>query len=287
MHAVLVVDDDRSMLRLVEEVLRRAGDYDLTLAETGLEGLDAIQEKASNGGRFGALVSDMRLPDISGEELLRRAKSVDPTLPVIVITAYKTNDNVLRCLEHGACDYITKPFDVRELIEAVERACVRSREYEAEGGVRIEHGASDWIELTAPSDYEYVERFRRFAEVLYGTGLTDEEKEDVRVAVDEIGQNAVEWGNREDRSKTIRLQYRMLPDRLVFRIEDEGKGFDVDALSDPSRDPLAHIMERMSEGKRMGGYGIFMTKNVMDDVVFNERGNVVIMTKRLRKGRKE
>ena len=75
----------------------------------------------------------------------------------------------------------------------------------------------------------------------------------------------------------------MLPDRIVFRIEDEGAGFDVDALADPSKDPLAHIMERMSDGKRMGGYGIFMTRKVMDDVIFSERGNVVIMTKRLRK----
>ena len=283
MQAVLIVDDDRSMLRLVEEVLRRAGNYSLTLAETGLDGIRAIEEKQSSGGRYGAFVSDMRLPDIPGEELLRRAKSIDPSLPVIVITGYKTDDNVLRCLEYGACDYITKPLDVRDLIEAVERACARPREDESASAIRFEHRTADWVELTAPSDYEFVERFRRFTENLYGTGLTIEEKDDIRLAVDEIGQNAVEWGNREDRSKRIRLQYRMLPDRIVFRIEDEGAGFDVDALADPSKDPLAHIMERMSDGKRMGGYGIFMTRKVMDDVIFSERGNVVIMTKRLRK----
>ena len=287
MRAVLVVDDDRSMLRLVEEVLKRAGEYDLTLAETGIEGLDAIEKKSLRGERFGAFVSDMRLPDIRGEDLLRRAKSVDPSLPVIVITGYKTDDNVLRCLEYGACDYITKPFDVRDLVEAVERACARPREYELADSVRIEHKGTDWVELTAPSDYEFVERFRRFTEQLYGTELTDEEKEDIHLAIDEIGQNAVEWGNREDRSKRIRLQYRMLPDRIVFKIEDEGTGFEVETLSDPSKDPLAHIMERMTEGKRMGGYGIFMTKKVMDGVIFNERGNVVIMTKRLRKVRPE
>jgi len=110
---------------------------------------------------------------------------------------------------------------------------------------------------------------------------------DIRLAIDEIGENAVEWGNREDRSKKIRLQYRMLPDRIVFRIEDEGEGFDVDAVADPSKDPFAHIMERMTEGKRMGGYGIFMTKKVMDDVIFSRRGNVVMMTKRLRKAPEE
>ena len=94
-----------------------------------------------------------------------------------------------------------------------------------------------------------------------------------------IGQNAVEWGNREDSSKHIRLSYCMFNDRVVFKIQDEGEGFDVKKLKDPSRDPLTHIMERISDGKRMGGYGIFMSKSIMDDIVYSERGNVVVMTK--------
>jgi anti-sigma regulatory factor (Ser/Thr protein kinase) len=78
----------------------------------------------------------------------------------------------------------------------------------------------------------------------------------------------------------------MFNDRVVFKIEDEGEGFDMKALKDPSRDPLAHIMERMSDGKRMGGYGIFMTRSIMDDIQYSDRGNVVVMTKLFTSARK-
>jgi anti-sigma regulatory factor (Ser/Thr protein kinase) len=111
--------------------------------------------------------------------------------------------------------------------------------------------------------------------------MATEEKEAIRLAIDEIGTNAVEWGNRGDRSKKIRISYCLFDDRIVFKVEDEGDGFDPDALGDPSVDPLAHIMARMQSGKRAGGYGVFLTKNVMDEVIYSDKGNVVLMTKYL------
>ena len=97
--------------------------------------------------------------------------------------------------------------------------------------------------------------------------------------MDELGQNAVEWGNRNDRKKQIHLSYCVFNDRIVFKVEDEGEGFDPGTLRDPSIDPLKHIMERMKEGKRAGGYGVFISKKLMDDVIYSESGNTVLMTK--------
>ena len=139
----------------------------------------------------------------------------------------------------------------------------------------------DWVELTASTDVEYLSRFRAFTEVLLSSKLDEEAREDIRLAIEEIGRNAIEWGNRGDRSKKIHLAYCLFPDRLVIKIEDEGEGFIPEDLDDPSIDPVAHIHRRRREGKRVGGYGIYIVRKVMDEVLFSKKGNSVIMTKRL------
>jgi anti-sigma regulatory factor (Ser/Thr protein kinase) len=176
---------------------------------------------------------------------------------------------------------------VAKLLRAAERAISRRKQMPEDlGGLEVKSDVRGWVELTAPSHFEYVERFQRFIQQLYESTMHREDIEDVRVAIDEIGQNAVEWGNREDPDKHIHLSYCMFNDRVVFKIEDEGEGFEIGKLKDPSRDPLAHIMERMADGKRMGGYGIFMTRSIMDDIQYSERGNIVVMTKLFASARK-
>jgi serine/threonine-protein kinase RsbW len=109
--------------------------------------------------------------------------------------------------------------------------------------------------------------------------MSEEVREDVRLAVEELGRNAVEWGNKFDHHKRVRLSYRLFDDRIVFRIEDEGEGFLPEAVPDPSIDPIAHVERRAREGKRHGGFGIHIVKSMMDAVEYNEKGNVVEMTK--------
>jgi anti-sigma regulatory factor (Ser/Thr protein kinase) len=139
--------------------------------------------------------------------------------------------------------------------------------------------AEGWIELVAPSASDYVERFKAFVERVGRTPLSDADKADLNWAIDEMARNAIEWGNREDRSKKLRLSCCVFSDKVVVKIEDEGAGFAPETVHDPSRDPLVHVMERLSEGKRPGGYGVFMTRRLMDEVIYSERGNVVLMTK--------
>jgi serine/threonine-protein kinase RsbW len=136
-----------------------------------------------------------------------------------------------------------------------------------------------FVDLTVISDPAEAERFQRFAERLLARTLKGDEKNALRIALEEIVRNAIEWGNQNDRTKKLRLSYCLLQDRITFRIEDEGSGFDPSALQDPSLDPRAHISGRLASGKRMGGWGIFLTRKLMDEVRYNSRGNVVFLTK--------
>ena len=139
--------------------------------------------------------------------------------------------------------------------------------------------AEGWLELVSPSHFDYVRRFKEFVERLADAPLAEEDREGLRLAIDEMARNAIEWGNRQDHLKALRLSCCIFDDKLIIKIEDEGEGFDTEALSDPAQDPVAHIMKRLDQGKRAGGYGIFLTRRLVDEVMFNERGNVVLLTK--------
>ena len=113
---VLVVDDERSMRELLSIVLRREG-YDVTLAENGRTAVGAMER-----GRFDLLISDIKMPDMSGVEVLREAKRIDPDILGIMITAFASADTAIEAMRLGAHDYLSKPFDVDELKIKVRNA---------------------------------------------------------------------------------------------------------------------------------------------------------------------
>jgi two-component system response regulator PilR (NtrC family) len=106
---VLVADDERSMRELLSIVLKREG-YEVVLAETGGQAVQSLERQP-----FDLLISDLKMPDMSGVDVLRSAKQIDPELSAILITAYSSTETAVEALRLGACDYLTKPFDVDEL----------------------------------------------------------------------------------------------------------------------------------------------------------------------------
>ncbi|MCX7934686.1 MAG: ATP-binding protein, partial [Planctomycetota bacterium] len=114
---------------------------------------------------------------------------------------------------------------------------------------------------------------------LFATRLPRETCEDLRVAIEEVGRNAIEWGNRFDPQKRLRISYCFFHDRVVLKFEDEGEGFQPQSLPDPSADLHGHLAARASAGKRPGGFGVLLVQSIMDEVVYSEKGNVVVMTK--------
>ncbi len=274
---ILVVDDERNIRAVLRDILL-LGDtgFEVEEAADGREALEKLR-----GAAFDVVLSDVVMPRMTGTELLRVLAEERPDLPVIMITAVRDQDEILACLCAGAWDYILKPFDLDQVRAAVRRAVAVSANFQTDReDIRISAG-QDWLELTAASEVEYLHRFRRFTEILLGTRLSSAEREDIRLAVEELGRNAIEWGNRYDRDKRVKLSYACHPDRIVFRIQDEGEGFLHASLRDPAADPVEHMNLRREEGKRPGGYGVFIVRKIMDEVKFNEAGNVVTMTKML------
>jgi len=122
---ILVADDERSMRELLAIVLKREG-YEVVLAEDGRSALAALEKQPVD-----LLVSDIKMPDMSGVDVLRAAKAIDKDILGIMITAFASTETAVEALRLGAYDYVTKPFKVEELKQRVQKALER-RELEQE-----------------------------------------------------------------------------------------------------------------------------------------------------------
>jgi two-component system response regulator PilR (NtrC family) len=103
---ILVVDDEQSMRELLAIVLKREG-YEVQLAENGQTAIALLERDP-----FDLLISDIKMPDMSGVDVLRAAKNIDPHVLAIMITAFASTDTAVEAMRLGACDYLSKPFDV-------------------------------------------------------------------------------------------------------------------------------------------------------------------------------
>jgi two-component system response regulator AtoC len=112
--SVLVVDDELLIRKSLSKVLRAKG-YVVELASTGAEGL----EKAADV-RPHVMILDMRLPDTDGLSVLRRVRHLDPLLQVIVITAFGDVQSAVDAMKLGACDFLRKPYEMDDIVMAVE-----------------------------------------------------------------------------------------------------------------------------------------------------------------------
>jgi two-component system response regulator PilR (NtrC family) len=122
---ILVVDDERSMRELLAIVLRREG-YEVLLAENGRTALDALEREPVD-----LLISDIKMPDMSGVDVLRAAKQVDQDILGIMITAFASTETAVEAMRLGACDYLSKPFDV-DLLKMKVREKIENRELRRE-----------------------------------------------------------------------------------------------------------------------------------------------------------
>jgi two-component system KDP operon response regulator KdpE len=125
MHRILIVDDEASIRRGLRATL--AGlEFDTTEAARGEEAISLVRSS-----HFDAVLLDMNMPGIGGLETCRRIRQIAPRIPILVVTVRDSADDTVEALETGADDYITKPFNLRELIARM-RSAIRRSQFEDE-----------------------------------------------------------------------------------------------------------------------------------------------------------
>ena len=237
------------------------------------------------------IVCGLMRPGSAGWALIAKLRAKGERAPILVLLPKPEFKPLAEALAAGADDFLLESAGTAELRQAISALIARTAERErADGSLCTAplHGATVSVEqhadgpalvMSAPTNSAQLESFLRFGERLVAGELPSAEQMHLHLALEEIVQNAKEWGNQFDPAKNIRVACSLKPDRIVFSIEDEGEGFDPSTVPDPSIDPKAHIMRRIASGKRIGGWGLFIAKKRMDEVVFNEKGTGVRMSK--------
>ena len=121
MATLLVVENEPALLGLLSTLLK-GEQHDVTSAKSGEEALSILEKRS-----FDLMLSDIRMGKVDGMELLRRAREMIPSMPVIMLTAYGTVSTAVDALKLGAFDYLTKPFKIDELLNTVRRALEYNR----------------------------------------------------------------------------------------------------------------------------------------------------------------
>ena len=122
---ILIIEDDPDGRRSVAEAMEEAG-YAVTTAATGKTGIRLFQEQT-----FNAVLSDIRLPDLDGQKVLERLRTINAAVPVLLMTAYGTVSAAVAALKAGAYDYVLKPLNLTDIqskvAHAIENQCLRSQ----------------------------------------------------------------------------------------------------------------------------------------------------------------
>jgi len=214
-------------------------------------------------------------------ELLRKIRRVRPHTRLIILTDQTTPDDVIAAMRARAFSYFSKPLSLESLADMIHSA--------AEGpcwdeGIEVLSATPSWICLAASCDPKTAERLVQFINEI--SDLPDAEREDVATAFREILWNAIEHGGQFDPNEFVEISYLRARHMVMCRVKDPGKGFSLDqirhtALANPPEDPLRHAAYRETQGLRPGGYGVLLAKELVDELIYDEKGNDVLLIKYL------
>jgi len=274
---ILLVDDDRGLRLVLSALLTEAG-HVVDLAGDGPEALAML-----DGGAFDIVLLDIGLPSMSGLDVLAAARALAAPPAVVVMTADDTSETLLEAVRRQAYRYLRKPFPPSAIIEVVDDAAASASA--ATLSIEVVSARPEWLELIAPCALEMADRIRSFVMHLEAD-LPEPVRESVAQAFRELLTNAIEWGGKLDPERKVRISCVRAKRMLLYRIADPGEGFDIDrlrhaAISNPDDDPIRHLIVREEKGLRPGGFGLAMTRSLVDELIYNEARNEVMFIKYL------
>ncbi len=299
MGKVLVVDDSASDRYLVEVFLKEDPQLKLTFASDGRQALLAL-----DGDRPDVVLTDLHMPGMDGLELVQRIRAGHPKIPVILMTAFGSEDLAMRALRSGAASYVAKKNLQENLLETVTYvlgAASTTKEEERALGCLTQAESRFVLEndetLITPLCGLLEADLRRLE---FGD---DTDLIRVAVALREALINAMHHGNLEVSSEVqvhdaqeydrllaerrgtdpyqqrrIHLTATVTPAAASYVIRDDGPGFDPSCVPDPT-DPANLEKSR--------GRGLLLISTFMDEVYHNENGNQITMSIRARRGGEE
>lgn len=273
---ILLVDDEAGVLDMLRAAL--CSDGQIETASTGEAALDCVRQVP-----YDVVLTDIKMPGMSGIELLEHLREIRPQTRVIVITGTGTPDTVIASLKRHAFSYLCKPFTVNALRDAIHAAldCEHN-----DDDIRILSAKPTWVTISLSCKLELADRILHFLRAM-DMDLSHDDQEHIATAFRELLINAIEHGGHSDPDKRVELSYVRTTRAIIYYLRDPGEGFSFDqiphaAISNHPDDPVHHTEIRDQLGIRPGGFGLLLTRNMVDELIYSEKGNEVMLVKYLK-----
>lgn len=273
--SALLIGNDADVKAALLKVLQPP-DWDIEECSSLSEALELAGAR-----KFNLVVTSPQSSGKEDVEFLRRIRRVSPRTRVIILTDGGTPEDVIASMREHAFGYLSKGLTVDALADTV-RAALQTPDWT--DGIEIMSATPQLLTLAVRCKVSTAERLMQFLREI--CDLPDEERQDVGTAFREMLLNAMEHGGQFDPKKYVEVCYVRTRHVAMVRIKDPGDGFTLEevrhaAIANPPDDPMAHVAKRHEAGMRPGGFGVMLAKHLVDELIYGEKGNEVLLVKYL------
>ena len=273
-NALLVGSDFQT-----EEQLRNIlepGNWTIQRARDNATALAMVQKK-----NFDLILTSEKTSGKEDIELLRKIRRIRPHTRLIILADESTPADVITSMRERAFSYFSKPYSPDALAVMIQHAI---NDPVWDDGIDVVSATPEWIRIRARCDFKTADRVLQFFDEI--AELPDRERNAVGTAFREMLTNAIEHGGRLDPTQQVEISYVRARHMVTCLINDPGEGFTLDeiphaAIANPDDDPVRHLEYRDALGMRPGGFGVLLAQKLVDQLVYNEQGNGVLLIKYL------
>jgi anti-sigma regulatory factor (Ser/Thr protein kinase)/CheY-like chemotaxis protein len=262
----------REMLRDILDPRR----WSVRHAASNLAALELVKQTP-----FDLIITSDKTSGRDDVELLRKIRKVRAHTRMIILADESAPSYVIDSMRERAFSYFSRPFSLTSLAEMVQMA--------AEGpawddGIEVKSATPEWIRILARCDVPTADRLIQFLQEI--GDLPETEGNAVATACREILLNAMEYGGKFQPDQWVEISFVRARHMVMCRVKDPGEGFTLDeiehaAIANPDEDPIRHVTARDAKGLRPGGYGVLLAKKLVDELIYSEKGNEVLLVKYL------
>jgi anti-sigma regulatory factor (Ser/Thr protein kinase)/ActR/RegA family two-component response regulator len=274
-RTALVVGGDSQITAQLRDILE-PGAWAIQNVTDNAAALVTAQRKS-----FDLILTSEKTSGKEDVELLRKLRRIRPHTRLIILADESTPSDVITSMREHAFSYFSTPISSASLGAmirlAIEEPCW-------DDGIDVVSATPEWIRLRARCDLQTADRVLQFVDEI--SELPDPERSSVGAAFREMLTNAIEHGGRLDPNQQVEISYIRARHMVKCRISDPGEGFTLDeiphaAVANPADDPVRHLSYREAQGMRPGGFGVLLAQGLVDQLVYNEQGNEVVLIKYL------
>jgi anti-sigma regulatory factor (Ser/Thr protein kinase)/ActR/RegA family two-component response regulator len=274
MSRVLVIGSDTQVSREIGDALSAAA-FPMEYSAGDADALQRLRMRS-----FGVVITS---PDSVVDEdlaLLEEMRVVRPGVKCVVLAHHSTPGEVIAALRARVFACFTPPFDPDDIANL---ACRAASDNQWRDDIQVLSAKPGWVSVRVNCRLITAERLMTFAKEL-SAQLPDDTRQETMQGLREILLNAMEHGAAFNPEQVVEVTAIRTGRALVFYVRDPGAGFRREslthaAIANPADDPAAHIVHRQEQGMRAGGFGLLLAGGAVDELIYSEIGNEVLLIK--------